>query len=112
MPYRPWYRDAAKKKRRPKRRPIKTFEAANLQLKRGIWHAVLPVPRDVQSALGSTGRRKLRFSASLKTRHLREAERHLPAYISTWKAQIAQARHTASKRTTMSPWTDQTDHAG
>lgn len=91
-------RDAkAPKKARTKRRDTENFDEARLQLRRGIWHAVMPIPRDVQEKIGQSLARKTRFSASLKTRHFEEASMRLPAYISHWKARITEARRMASR---------------
>lgn len=97
MSNRYWRQNKTQKKRQPKRSRIQTFDEANLQLKKGIWHAVMPIPRDVQEAIGTTSNRKLRFSASLRTKHLSEAEMRLPAHINQWKAKITEARRAASR---------------
>lgn len=96
--------DRAPKKARTKRRNTEYFDEAHLQLRRGMWHAVMPVPRDVQEAIGQSLVRKTRFTASLKTRSIEEARMRLPAYISLWKAQIANARRAASMRTVATTW--------
>jgi hypothetical protein len=94
----------APKNARTKRRDTEYFDEAHLQLRRGIWHAVMPIPRDVQEAVGQSSTRKTRFGASLKTRSIEEARMRLPAYISLWKAQIAQARRASSKRAAATAW--------
>jgi hypothetical protein len=66
----------------------------NLQRRGRSWYAIMPVPRDVQQRLGSEGKRKIRFVASLETDSKIEAAERLPAYISDWRSEIANARRT------------------
>lgn len=94
----------APKKTRTKRRDTENFDEARLQLRRGIWHAVMPIPRDVQEMIGQSSARKTRFAASLKTKNIEEAAMRLPAYISQWNAQVAQARRMVSRDAAAVSW--------
>jgi hypothetical protein len=66
----------------------------NLQRRGRSWSAIMAVPRDVQQRLGSEGKRKIRFVASLETDSKIEAAERLPAYVSRWRSEIANARRT------------------
>lgn len=95
----------AHKKTRQKRRQTRYFDEGHLQLKQGIWHAVMPIPRDVQEIVGkSLVRKKTRFTASLKTTNIEEARMRLPAYIRQWEAQISQARRLSSTAAPANSW--------
>lgn len=97
-------RDRSRKKTTPKRRGVETFDDCFLQVKRGVWHAVMPVPRDVQEALASKASRKTRFAASLETDDVDEAITRLPAQINEWRLQIEKARRRSAKVVSAGSW--------
>ena len=89
--YRNYCNRAGKAKKAPRRRKVEKIDDF-LECKRGVWHAVMPGPRDVQEALAGKAVRKTRFDASLNTKDLEEAATSLPAQISVWRNRIAEAR--------------------
>jgi len=97
-------RDRKSKKEAAKRRQIETFDECCLQNKRGVWYAVMPVPRDAQEALAGKAARKLRFTASLETEDADVAVARMPAQISKWRLQIAMARRKSAKTVRAGHW--------
>ena len=97
-------RDRSRKKTTLKRRRVETFDDCCLQARSGIWHAVMPVPRDVQEALAIRASRKIRFAASLETDDVDEATRRLPVQINEWRRQIIKARRDLARTVESSSW--------
>lgn len=59
----------------------------HLELRNGIWYAVLTIPADCRKQLG-----KLRFVQSLKTGSEKIARARVGFYVDKWKAEIGAAR--------------------
>ena len=97
-------RDRKSKKKAPKRQRIETFDECCLQIKGGVWYAVMPVPRDAQEALAGKAARKLRFTASLDTEDADVAVARMPAQISKWRRQIVLARRKSAKNARAGNW--------
>ncbi len=66
--------------------------ASNIELRRGRYYAVMGVPKDLQQKLGSNGKRKFRFVASLETDSLTKAKERVGTHLARWRAELAEAR--------------------
>jgi integrase len=72
----------------------------NIEQRRGLWFAVVTVPKDVRAALGS------KFIQSLKTHDKLEAQARALPVVTQWKQEIRKARgQAASKDMTTKQWT-------
>lgn len=59
----------------------------NIEQRRGLWYAVVMIPKDVQAEFG-----KMKFIESLQTPSKQLAQARALPLISKWKAAIRQAR--------------------
>lgn len=66
----------------------KSFKPSNVELRYKTYYAVFYVPKDVQHTLGRT-----KFTRSTETGDRALAERRASAFVTSWKAFIADATH-------------------